>query len=365
MKNPSKPRISQKVLLFLTITGVMVFTQMAIAAPSASALKSGAVDSSSEAEKDREGRLIEGAKQEGKVVFWHTGGSAQEWEPLFSKFRQRYPFLAIEPWRADDQQLYQKMITEAKAGVYGFDLASSEINLITDLKKTGLMKKYTWPNTAAWSPQHKDRDGFWITRTMSCTVVTYNTNLVSSAEAPKDWDDLLHPKWKGSISMGKDGADWVLMLWAAWGKEKTVNYLKTLAKNNIALGSGATARTEMLAAGAYKIDLRLNLHQILQYQKKGAPLEWVRTDPMLLKGTPIFIAEHAPHPNAVILFADWFTSLEAQQAYHDLSGRLVPDPRVKSTVGEALKGLRVVSFPPEMAGHGNEADAIFRDVFLK
>ena len=86
----------------------------------------------------------------------------------------------------------------------------------------------------------------------------------------------------------------------------------------------------MLAAGAHKIDLRLNLNRILDYQEKGAPLEWVRTDPIPMKGTPIFIAERAPHPNAALLFADWFTSHEGQQAYYDASGKLLPDPRIKS-----------------------------------
>ncbi len=88
-------------------------------------------------------------------------------------------------------------------------------------------------------------------------------------------------------------------------------------------------------------------------------------DPILLKGTPIFIAEHAPHPNAAVLFADWFTSLEGQQAYYDALGKLLPDPRIKSRMTEALKGQRLVLFPAEMAVNGNEADKIFNDIFLK
>lgn len=351
--------------LVLTLLAQTVRATAAIAASSNSSLPLIASASPQETEKQRESRIIEGAKREGKVVFWDTGGSVKEWEPVFNRFRQKYPFLVVEQWRANDQELFQKITTEARAGVYNVDIAGTEINFISELKKTGLMKKYHWPNTAGWSPQYRDRDGYWITRSVNCAVVGFNTNLVSSAEAPKDWDDLLDPKWKGSMSMGKDGGDWVLMLWAAWGKEKTINYLKNLAKNDIAFGAGATARTELLAAGAYKIDLRLTLPRVLEYQQKGAPLDWVRTNPVLLKGTPIFLAERAPHPNAAVLFADWFTSLEAQQVYYDASGRLLPDPRIKSRVTEALKGLKIVSFPAEMALHGNEADAIFRDIFLK
>ena len=334
-----------------------------IAAPLNSGLLLAAVPSQ-ETEKQREARLIEGAKKEGKVVYW-DGVVQREFDFVFSKFRQRYPFLATELWKGSDAQIYQKVITEARAGVNNVDVAGTEIHFLTELRKTGVMKKYDWPNTVGWLPEHKLGEGYWIPRIINCLVVTYNTNLVSAAEAPKKWDDLLDPKWKGLISTDRDGGEWVLMLWAAWGKEKTVNYLKNLAKNNVTLGAGAQARIEMLSAGAYKIDLRINLDRVLDYQKKGAPVEWARTDPILLRPSPIYIAEHAPHPNAAMLFTDWFTSLEGQQAYQDASGKFLPDPRVKSKVGEALKGLRTVLFPVELAIHGTEAESIWRELFFK
>ena len=322
------------------------------------------VASSQETEKQRETRLIEGAKKEGKVAYWDAT-SAREWEPVFKRFRQRYPFLVVEHWIASDAEVHQKITSEARAGVYNVDLAGVEIDVLSELKKSGLMKKYNWPNTTGWSPQYKDPEGYWIARHILCSVVTYNTNLVSSAEAPKSWEDLLDPKWRGTMSVDKDGGKWVLMLWGAWGKEKTVSYLKNLAKNNIALGAGVTARTEMVAAGAFKIDLRLNLHRVIEYQQKGAPLEWVGTDPILANASPMFMAERAPHPNSAMLFADWLTSLEGQQTYYDASGRLLPDSRVKSRMVEALKGQKIGMFPVEMAVHGNEADTIFREILAR
>ena len=355
-------RFALSALMF--VASLLLQATPAFAAGSDPRPRAAVVAAPQETEKQREAQLIEGAKKEGKVIYWDAS-TAKEWEPVFNKFRQKYPFLVVEHWRGGDDQIHQKMTAEARAGLHNVDFASTEINLIADLKKIGLMKKYHWPNTAEWSPQYKDRDGYWIASNINCAVVAYNTNLVSPAEAPKNWDDLLNPKWKGSISMEPDGGEWVLMLWAAWGKDKTVNYLKALSKNNIVFGAGSTARTEMLAAGAFKIDLRLNLHRIPEFQKKGAPIEWVRTDPILARATPRFIAERAPHPNAAILFADFFTSSEGQQAYNDASGRLMPDPRVKSKLAEALKGHRVVLFPIELAGQGNEADRIFREIFLK
>ena len=71
--------MTQSFLFFLAIAGVIVFARMEIAAPSLSGVQFVAANSSPPSEKDHEGRLIEGAKKEGKVVFWHAGGSAQEW----------------------------------------------------------------------------------------------------------------------------------------------------------------------------------------------------------------------------------------------------------------------------------------------
>ena len=366
MPKASGPLFRPWLLAGLTITlcGEPNAARLASAARVASTLQIAAGAPVREMEKQRETALIEGAKKEGKAVFW-IGGTAKEWEYVFGKFRQRYPFIVTEHWRADDAEIYQKITMEARAGLFSVDVSGADVEYVQELRKAGMMKKYDWPNTAGWSPRHKDPEGYWIAHHVLCLVAAYNTDLVPFAEAPKTWEDLLNPKWKGAISMDKDGGDWVLMLWAAWGKEKTVTYLKSLAKNNLVLGTGSRARTEMLTAGAMKIDLRLNLHQILEYQKKGAPLEWVRTDPIVSRPGPLFIAERAAHPNAALLFADWFTSLEGQQAYYDVSGKLVPDPRVKSRVGEALKGLRVMVLPSELTVHGNEAGNIWRDIFLK
>ena len=146
-----------------------------------------------ETDKRRETKLIEGAKKEGKLDFWNQG-QAKEMQPVIEKFRKMYPFLQVEYWRADESTLREKLLSEARAQVYNVDVSGAEIDFILELKKAGLMKKYDWPNTRDWSPQHKDRDGYWIARNILPTVAAYNTNLVSPAEAPKSWDDFLQPK---------------------------------------------------------------------------------------------------------------------------------------------------------------------------
>ena len=310
-----------------------------------------------------EAKFVEGAKKEGKVAFW-CAGPAKEMEPVFGKFRQRYPSVQVEYWRAGDAEVQQKIIPEARAGVYNVDVVCTDLEFLVELKKAGLMKKHDWPNARLWNAGYKDADGYWVARHAVVAVIGYNTDLVKAQEAPKRWEDLWEPKWKGQISMPKD-YDWVLMLWSAWGREKTVAYLKNLAKNNPAIGPGHTARVEMIAAGGMKVDVRLPLHALLTYQGKGAPIEFARTDPIVTKGTPMFIAEHAPHPNAAVLFADWLTSAEGQKAYHDATGHLMPNSEVKSKISDALRGLNVVATPASMAAYASEIGKVYTELFWK
>jgi iron(III) transport system substrate-binding protein len=63
----------------------------------------------------------------------------------------------------------------------------------------GLLDPYR-PSWAASVPReaHDPRD-LWYGTYLTPEVIAYNSEIVSAAEAPKDWDDVLDPKWKGKI----------------------------------------------------------------------------------------------------------------------------------------------------------------------
>ena len=65
--------------------------------------------------------------------------------------------------------------------------------------KEGLLTPYipTWSN--AVSVEGRDSGDHWYGTYLTPEVIGYNTEAVSRAEAPKDWDDVLDPKWKGRI----------------------------------------------------------------------------------------------------------------------------------------------------------------------
>ena len=63
----------------------------------------------------------------------------------------------------------------------------------------GLLAPYR-PTWAAKLPDEAhDAKDLWYGTYLTPEVIAYNAQVLSAAEAPRDWDDVLDPKWKGKI----------------------------------------------------------------------------------------------------------------------------------------------------------------------
>ena len=63
----------------------------------------------------------------------------------------------------------------------------------------GLLDPYrpTWADKVP--AEARDGQGRWFGTYMTPEVIAYNTHAVSEADAPKDWDQVVDPKWKGKV----------------------------------------------------------------------------------------------------------------------------------------------------------------------
>ncbi|MGA9836692.1 MAG: extracellular solute-binding protein [Gemmatimonadaceae bacterium] len=63
----------------------------------------------------------------------------------------------------------------------------------------GLLEPYR-PTWASKVPDDaRDPHDLWYGTYLTPEVIAYNSDAVSKADAPKDWDDVLDPKWKGQV----------------------------------------------------------------------------------------------------------------------------------------------------------------------
>ena len=65
--------------------------------------------------------------------------------------------------------------------------------------RENLLERYAPTWAAAIPPEARDPNDLWFGTYMTPEVIAYNTDVLTPETAPRDWDDVLDPKWKGKI----------------------------------------------------------------------------------------------------------------------------------------------------------------------
>lgn len=138
--------------------------------------------------------LIEGAKKEGKLV-WYTSMAIDTSKPLLDAFLKEYPFVKAELVRAGEEQLMNRILSETRAGKWLFDAVStSALSVLVERRMTA---PYLPPERDAFLNEFRDPQGHWTGIFVNNLVLGYNTSMLPAKDAPKNYSDLVDPKWKG------------------------------------------------------------------------------------------------------------------------------------------------------------------------
>ena len=278
---------------------------------------------------EREKKLIEAAKKEGRVVVYSSENVAllQRYEAAFVK---RYPFLKMEYWRAGGDRVGTRVTTESRAGKLQADLVGLAFDVVNEIKAAGILARYASPERRAYADVFKDADGYFTPTNLIHAVIGYNSRLTSPREAPRDYPDLLNPSWKGSLTIDTEPSR-ALMGWLiAWGEDKTRQYLEGLSRNGVTLTRGHTLQTQLLCAGEYKVGVELYLYTAAQMQRTGCPISIVYPNPTTVASAQSWaIPVTAPHPHAAALLLDFILSADGAQLVAD-DGRIPARSGVKS-----------------------------------
>jgi ABC-type Fe3+ transport system substrate-binding protein len=305
-------------------------------------------------------KLIEGAKLEGKVV-WYTTITVSKSRPILDRFEKKYPFLKGEIVRAGGGPLLNRVSREARAGRRLFDVISGGAEIFV-LKRTGLITAYASPERANLDNDFRDSEGFWTGLYGQAFVLGYNTKLVEKAYLPRDYDGLLEPRWKGKLLNDSDDVKWFSGLLHAWGREKGLAYMRKLAKQDQAFMRGSTTRTQLVAAG--ELPLLIAYNHVLEFNKsKGAPIDWIPLEPVIFSPAIIMFAKGAPHPNAGKLLIDFLLSREGQEMFRDSNSLSVHKNIDPVPPRLAMKGYRRFVLAPEMYDDYAETEKLYREVF--
>jgi len=185
---------------------------------------------------------------------------------------------------------------------------------------------------------------------------SYNPKLLSDADAPKNYDDLLKPEFKDRKFLIDIEPANLASLGPAWGDEKLKEYANAVGKQEPIWARGDTVSLTAMAAGEYQLHAFSNYHSAYRVSLKAPDgIKIVLLEPIPVRLTQIeSIRKDADHPAAALLFLEHTASQEVQDILDEF------EPRQSSIFAEgselntltAGKELSVVSWEefPKLEG---------------
>lgn len=317
-----------------------------------------------QAEDELTARLIEGARKEGKLV-WYASIGLEDGNELLKRFHEKYPFIATQIYRTGGEGMFTKIMAEARAERHLWDVLCSTPVESLIIQKKGLSAKYLSPQRKFYSEGFKDQEGYWTDLYVNLNVVGYNTRLVSTRDAPKAWNDLLDPRWKGKMGMDTRPFYWFAGMLKIMGEKKGLEYMEKLSQQNITFRTGRVVTTQLMAAGELSIGITQHNQRVEEMKARGAPIEWIAIEPVIAEIHPLSLSARAAHPNAAKLFVDYLLSREGQSIlakFYRVPSRNDVDPVVPRLT---TKGLNILPFDPSIAEDYERYVNLYRRIFLK
>jgi iron(III) transport system substrate-binding protein len=300
---------------------------------------------------------LEAATKEGKVV-WYTSLVLPSAERVAKLFEAAYPDIKVEVHRTGSQRILQRVMQELSANIKNVDVIhTSDAGHYVLLKEKKLLAKYTPAGVERFPDGFKDKDGYYYGLRATVNAIFYNTKVVSAAEAPKTWKDLLDGRWKGKMVTAHPGysgviATHVLALVHLYGWD----YFKALAQNKLMIVQSANDPSTVVSSGERIVAVDGGDYSAYQLKKKGNPIEIVYPkEGVPLVVSPTAVTSFAPHPNAARLFTDFTFTREVQQVMADSEGLYTGHPEVKYPADKPKLGaLKLLTVTPEELEKRNE-----------
>lgn len=269
--------------------------------------------------------LIKAAKAEGEVTFYislseNVGARARE--GFQAKYGIKTQFL-----RLVTAQVVQRYMAESESGNTPASVvmsAGSPAAYMSVIAKGWVdpISKAALPVITSGEFPSKFTDGNTAIVQVAPWTIAYNTDKVKGADIPKDWSDLLNPKWKGEVlvadtSVGTVYAEFWIFIQDKYGED----FFKKINPNFRRYPGGVPA-IQALAAGEGSFQVPVPIALAQGPKEKGAPLSWVVPELNTGLETHVIMTarNRAKHPNAARLLANYVLSPEGNKVFNNEPG---------------------------------------------
>lgn len=227
-----------------------------------------------------------------------------------------FPEMKVNWFQGGTEKVVTKITGEMKANKVGTDvLMVADPSYYLKLDKEGWLMPYK-------SKEHnniiadKAENGAWYAVRVCNMIIAYNADKLKAEDAPKSWQELTDPKWKGKIAMPNpmlSGTAYVAV--GALADKFGWEYFDKLKANGIRVESGNSAIQNKLLTGEYAAAMILEENILKLAATKKEPLKVsYPAEGVINVPSPIAIFKTTKNVEGAKAMVDWWLSKEGQQA---------------------------------------------------
>ena len=284
-------------------------------------------------------QLYNAAKKEGTVIIWGPT-DAIVYQRMQEALDKQYPGIKIQSFESIPEPLVQRIIAESQAGKpAAVDvIQSGSLRALRPLIDRDMLAPFSgWEKDFGLDAVYANQrfvGGYNLT-----LPIAYNTKMVNVQEAPKTWEDLADPKWKGRKIIIEARLVPFAMLGTEWGKGKAVELTKKiLSQQQPLIVQGGTTVANALAGGQVSLAVGTYAFTIEGLKKQGAAVDWVVVSPLPVLTSAEGVLKTAAHPNAGRFFAGWMGTPEGQKIRYASRGQAMEVGR--NAIGNVAERIR-------------------------
>ncbi len=287
-------------------------------------------------------------------IIWYESSPDDQADKIVAAFQKRFPKLKLEHIRdTGGNSIGGRVVQESQGDTRTADVVTTGAAILIPLRERNLIKSVDWRGYGL-SDQLAPTP-FGVVTTSVVYVIIYNTSLVKEADAPKNWDDLLNPRWEGKIGIWVRGEGQGALA-AVWGIDKVVDYVRKMNRLHPVLLPSTFPLAQQVAAGEILVGFGLN-HSAQVPIRRGAPIKVVVAEPAPISTLYSSVPAKAKNPSGGALLALWLATAEGAKVYEDATDR--GNPFIQETKTYALlRGHTISQFPADQADR--EAAAVQR-----
>jgi ABC-type Fe3+ transport system substrate-binding protein len=257
----------------------------------------------------------EAGAEEGSLVHWHN--HSEGIQEVYAAFNEDHPDIAIEGLEMTPDDAAQRVLTEASTGREpSADILAGQVDVFQ-----GLINENMVNTDIDWVSYGVPEDLVHPTNLVRIHRIAiglgYNTDSMSADDLPDTWEELVDEQWQGEVIVDPRGRPFD-QLSLVWGEEEALDYVQRLQEVVQPLViEGGTAGLVAVAGGEAEITTGGRTAETLEQQAEGAPIDLKFLDYVPTIDNYNLVLADAPHPNAALCYAIWFSAEGGQEVYDE------------------------------------------------